>query len=348
MDPVPFWTGHNAPNLLDRVVLPFPAIDIGLGTKFLRSTMPGKSEANLMQLILELLIDLPRIPFDRFDQKLYDRRNLPKNIGSEYLNIVFGWAPLVSDVLKVCEAIVKIDDVITQYQRDAGPEKTVRRTRKLDPVRNSTTSTVSNNVRLGFPYGPNGVYPGIDVFRHQVTGALIPQANGFAGHSGRLTLEENTYEQYSFVARWQYYLGSDSPIFGKMRTYAQLARKTLGIRLDLELLWELTPWTWMLDWFANIGDILAINAAIASDSQVLQYAYLTRHYQVTHKYTHTGVTFGDGNATGPITSLVSFKRHQRVRATPYGFSVNLNGLTPQQIAILASLVAGNSNKGGRL
>jgi hypothetical protein len=207
---------------------------------------------------------------------------------------------------------------------------------------------MSDNIRLGFPIGPSSVYPGIDVFRDANTGALNPQANGFAGHSGRLTLEENTYEKYSFVARWMYYLGSDSPVLGELRRIAQLARKTLGLRLDLELLWELAPWTWMSDWFVNIGDILAVNAAIASDSQVLQYAYLMRETQVSYKYTHTGVLFGDGRSSGPISSLLTFNRKQRVRATPYGFGVNLNGLSPTQIAILASLVATGSNQGYRL
>jgi hypothetical protein len=341
-DPVPFWTGHNSQAGDDRVTLPFPtSLDITIGTKFLRSTMPGKSAANLSQLILELIRDLPRIPFDKFDQKLYDRRNLPKNIGSEYLNTVFGWAPLVSDVLKVCEAIVKIDDIIAQYQRDAGPDKTVRRRREMDAVRTSSIETVDPYARLGFPYGPYALHA-IDVFRDQF-GNYPTQPNGFPSPRGTLTLEINTYEKYYFVARWMYYLGSDSPIFGELRRVAQIARKALGIRLDLELLWELAPWTWMLDWFVNIGDVLAINTAIASDSHVLQYAYLMRETQVSYKYTHSGVLFGNGKLSGPISDLITQRQKQRVRATPYGFGFNLSGLSATQLAILASLVASGYN-----
>ncbi|DAD51596.1 TPA_asm: maturation protein [ssRNA phage Gerhypos.2_17] len=344
-DPVSFWTGHNSADGHDRFTLPSPSADITVGTKFLRSTLPGKSQANLSQLILETIRDMPRIPFQSFDHRLFDRRNLPKNIGSEYLNTVFGWAPLVSDVLKACEAIVKIDDIIAQYQRDAGPEKTVRRTRKLDPVRTSSMNVIDIDARLGFPLGPNGLYDGVDLFRDK-TGLIPSKPNGQGAARGILTSETETYERYWFVARWMYYLGSDSPVFGELRRIAQLARKTLGIRLDLELLWELAPWTWLSDWFVNIGDVLAVSSAISSDSTVLQYAYLMHETQYAVKYTHSGVLFF-GNDSGPITSLVTQRRQERVRATPYGFGVNLGGLSPEQIAILAALVTSGYN-GSRL
>jgi len=336
MDPVPFWTGHNAPDGHDRVTFSVPAADITKGTKFLRNSMPGKSHANLTQLIAELVIDMPRIPFDRIDHKLFDRRNLPKNLGSEYLNIVFGWSPFVSDLLKVCESIVKIDDIITQYQRDAGPDKTVRRTRRDDPIRTSSFSTVFTNGWLGFPFGPAGAYPGLDLFKDPVTGGFPTKPNGQIGTRGDLTTETETYERYWFTARWMYYLATDSQLFGNLRRIAQLARLTLGIRLDLELLWELAPWTWLSDWFVNIGDVLAINAAISAGDQVLQYAYLMHETQVSVKYTHSGVILA-GNSTGPISSLITQNKKERLRATPYGFGVNLNGLNAQQIAILATL-----------
>jgi hypothetical protein len=342
MDPVPFWTGHNAPDGHDRVTFSVPALNVAVGTKFLRNTMPGKSHANLTQAIAELVIDMPRIPFNGFDHKLFDRRNLPKNIGSEYLNIVFGYKPLVSDILKVCETIVKIDDIVTQYQRDAGPDKTVRRTRKLNPVRTHVQNVISNNIKLGFPFGPNGTYPGEYLFYLKNLPGFYPNhPNGQIGTRGVLTEEISTYEQYWFASRWMYYLAADSQLFGSMHRAAQLAKATLGIRLDLELLWELAPWTWLSDWFVNIGDILSLNAAISTNDQVLQYAYLMHETQVSYKYSHSGVILAE-KPTGPISSLITQRKQERVRATPYGFGVNLNGLSPDQIAILAALVAGSS------
>jgi hypothetical protein len=139
-----------------------------------------------------------------------------------------------------------------------------------------------------------------------------------------------------------YYLAADSQLFGSMHRAAQLAKATLGIRLDLELLWELAPWTWLSDWFVNIGDILSLNAAISTNDQVLQYAYLMHETQVSYKYSHSGVILAE-KPTGPISSLITQRKQERVRATPYGFGVNLNGLSPEQIAILAALVAGSSS-----
>jgi hypothetical protein len=171
----------------------------------------------------------------------------------------------------------------------------------------------------------------------------MTQSNGFLAHSGRLTEEIHTYEKYWFSARWMYYLGSDSPVLGKLRKYAQIARKLLGLRLDVELLWELAPWTWLSDWFVNMGDVLAVNAALSQDSTVLQYAYLMRETQVSYHYHHTGVLFGRTGYSGPIKTILTQNRKERVRATPYGFGVNLGGLTVQQLAILAALVASGYN-----
>jgi len=174
------------------------------------------------------------------------------------------------------------------------------------------------------------------------SGGFPYQSNGYICTRGKLTLEVTTVQSYSFVARWMYYLGSDSPVFGELQRIAQLARKTLGIRLDLELLWELAPWTWLSDWFINIGDVLAVSSALAQYDQVLQYAYLTSRTEVLYQYSHTGVLFGSGY-TGPISSSFIQTTEERVRATPYGFGVDLNGLNPQQLAILASLVASGHN-----
>jgi hypothetical protein len=347
MDPVPFWTGHNSPTGNDRVTVNYPQTDITIGTKYLRSTVPNKSAANLSQMIIEIMIDMPRIPFDRFDQKLYDRRNLPKNIGSEYLNTVFGWAPLVSDVLKVCEAIVKIDDNLRQYRNDSADYgKTVRRRRGSDPVRTSSSTVVDNYIRLGFPYGPYGLYDGEHLFM-DASGNYPTQANGYPSTRGTLTHTIETYEKYDFVSRWMYYFGQDQPGFNKLRHAADLARKLLGLRLDLELLWELAPWSWFADWFVNIGDVLAVNQAISQDDQVLQYAYLMHETKVQYEYHHTGVLFGGTKYSGPITSLFVQRTKERVRATPYGFGVNLNGLNPVQIAILGSLAATGGTGGTR-
>jgi hypothetical protein len=103
-----------------------------------------------------------------------------------------------------------------------------------------------------------------------------------------------------------------------------------------------------LDWFVNIGDLIKVNNTLANDATVLRYGYLMHKTTAYRQWTHTGVIFGDGTATGPIVTGIRQVTKQRRRATPYGFDVSWPELSPQRLAILASLIATKGGKGLRL
>jgi len=110
----------------------------------------------------------------------------------------------------------------------------------------------------------------------------------------------------------------------------------LGVKLTPEVLWNLAPWSWLADWFANIGDIIAINTALGSDNLVLRYGYFMRHTTRTLNADHSGVNFTKFHP-GPVTFQAKLEEKQRVRSTPYGFGLNTDSFTTQQWAILAAL-----------
>ena len=347
VDPWPFWNGFDDPTGVIAYRLPRPEIHLSRGTKFLRETLPGVPQANLVQFITETVIQLPKIPFNGLDSNLY--RGLPallKNSGGEVLNAEFGWAPLVRDVLKVCQAIVKIDDSLQQYTRDAG--KNVTRHRRDPEVEETTFDVIQDNALIGAPYYPSGVdyWNEANLFQDP-TGAIGYQANGYRNSRGQLTMSTTTREEYWFSGSWMYFL-SDENWIESMRTAAFKARYLLGIQLDINLLYELAPWSWLLDWFWNVNDLLAVNNSIANDSTVLRYGYLMHHTVVERVYTHTGVVFGDGSRTGPIATRIRQETKQRVRATPYGFEIGWPDLSPTRLLILGSLIATHGGGGVRL
>jgi hypothetical protein len=346
MDPTGYFTGHD-PFGPSRIQLPRPGIKDSEGTAFLKETLPGMAEANLTQLITELVIDLPKIPFNGLDSNLH--RGIPfgrKNVGGEYLNVVFGWEPLVRDVLKVCEAIVKIDSILTQYVRDSG--RVIRRKRRR-PIKITNDRVVhEENAIIGMPVGSTGAwwYPELNLFTDP-SGNGYNQPNGYRSTRGQLTLETTSTEEYWFSGAWMYYLDMESSMFEKLRSAASMAKKTLGIRTDINVLYELAPWSWLLDWFVNIGDLLAVNTALANDSTVLRYGYLMHRTTTQQKYQHTGVLFADGTATGPVTSIFRQETKQRRRATPYGFGIEFPDLSPARLAILGSLIATHGSGSSR-
>lgn len=300
--------------------LSLPDLDITRGTRALSATRPTKSSANLSQALSELIVDLPVMPLKELVQAR-SKREMGGAIGSNYLATVFAWAPLVQDVLKLCEAVVKSGDLIDQYIRDSGRQ--VRR--RFDFEQEKTQSTVVSSLQrpLGFPAYDSGVS-----FSDLYT-------DSYSESRGITQVEDTITQKYWFSGAWMYHIPGIQSGEWWVTASAQ-AKKLLGIKLDAELLWELAPWSWLADWLFNIGDLISVNNAIANDSLVLRYGYLMRHTNLVRRFTHSGVRFTTG-WTGPITYRIVTDVKERVRATPYGFGIRTENFSPQQWAILAAL-----------
>jgi hypothetical protein len=158
-------------------------------------------------------------------------------------------------------------------------------------------------------------------------------SNGY-GHVD--TIEEST-EKYFFSGAFSYLLTGDDSVYDKLHEYAQLANRLLGIRVDITLLWELAPWSWLADWFTNIGAFINLNNDIANDNLVVRYGYLMRTSEYTRVSTQSGLRAYSSGPAPTASSFYKLVQKERVRATPYGFGFDLTTLSASQIAILASL-----------
>jgi hypothetical protein len=294
----------------------FDGINLAIGTEFLAKTRPTKAAANVAQALIETIRDVPKIPFNAIDQAR-QATQLLRTGSDEYLNIVFGWQPLVSDVLKTCRAIVYSDKILQQYRRDSGRQ--VRRRAEI-PVIETGLQASTDTTYMAFP--PNGYFGGNLWY-------------GSTGYGHTSVIEESS-EKYWFSGAFSYLLSGDDSVYEKSAQYAQLANKLLGIRLDATVLWELVPWSWLADWFTDIGSFVSLNNDMNQDNLVVRYGYLMRTSVYTRVSTQTGLrTFYDPVPTA--STYYKLVQKERVRATPYGFGFDLTTLSAGQIAILASL-----------
>jgi hypothetical protein len=317
----------------------FGPIDLTYGTKAIRQTTPTKAAANITQLLVETLRDLPRLPGLAFAKgplvtpKVYDKKTTSLNqsglisgSADEYLNLVFGWSPTVSDVLKICRAIVHADDIIAQYVRDSG--RVVRRRWEFAQTQSTRLVSSASNVQV------NGT--------STLSYFVFPWAHDFFANPevdayGTASLTETKTERYWFSGAYSYYLSEVLSPGGKLAYGAQIARKLLGVDgLTIDLAYQLAPYSWLLDYFTNVGDVLANVSAFSRDSLVLRWGYLMRETRVVRSYSHSGIRPRSG-PTGPILMNEIFDQKLRVRATPYGFGLNPAEFTTQQWAILAAL-----------
>jgi hypothetical protein len=295
---------------------PFGAVNDAIGTEFLARLRPTKAAANVAQALFELFQDVPRLPFVAIEEARRVTQLLRKG-STEYLNVVFGWAPLVSDVLKICRAIVYSDSILQQYRRDSG--RLIRR-RAVNPVVITDNSANDFSDRLCNNNDDSYTY---DLWQRQ----------GF----GSFHMTTKATEQYRFSGAFEYLLAGDDSVFEKSARYAQLANHLLGVRMDVNLLWELTPWSWLADWFTSIGSSIALMNDINQDNLVIAYGYLQRESIVTIDFQHDGAVATGSGPTPPCSLYYKKVQKERVRATPYGFGVDLSSLSESQAAILGAL-----------
>jgi len=277
----------------------------------------------LTQTLLEALHDgLPKLA----GSSLWESRARAAQVaGNEYLNVEFGWRPLVSDVKDFVHSISNLDKLVHQYVRDSG--KVVRRRYSFPPEATITDSTFADLVDVD---GPFDNYSGL----HRVGGR----------GTGTITRRRETTVRRWFSGAFTYHAPESSFYYSKSawawQTKIPVALKLLGLDLNPDTLWELAPWSWAVDWFTDIGDFLHNASAIANDGLVMKYGYIMEHSIVRDTYTFSGpLGFRpEVKWTGrPHPLILTSECKLRRRATPFGFGLDMSALTGRQKSIIAAL-----------
>lgn len=308
----------------------------GSATEHLRIMSPVQSQASVLQTILELCRgDVPRIlvnikqhldGISRLRVRYKTLKDATKYGGKEYLNIQFGWAPVIQDVSKALALLGVIDKLIYV------PESTRRR----------RTSVISRNANSASDYVQWGMnYP----LCSNLDSSIVPRIafNKRYGYLvqnfARMTTEFTSVETLDLrtTARFASPLRAGSAANG----YADRASELLGTEITPALLWELTPWSWLIDWFTNIGSVFENLSNLALNQIILNYAYSTVRYRVSQTaYGHPQVTTsGSGvkSYSGNFIHTREFDFKRRFVASPYGFSSSIEGLSAFQWSILVAL-----------
>lgn len=246
-----------------------------------------------------------------------------RDVGGEYLNVVFGWQPLIADLKASVETARTQKKIIDQYIKDAG--KLVRRGYDFDTVETSTD--------LGTHWGRLPNFGGVST---NTQDNHIGWFSDWPNHGRPMYVTRQTKHRRWFRGAFMYYLPDGFDSKSKMDMLALKADKLYGISLTPETVWNLTPWSWALDWVGNIGDVLANYSDFVQDGLVMPYGYLMEHSIVTDTYTMPDVALrGYGKQT--FTLSLSREVKKRVRASPYGFGFTFDSFSTKQKSILAAL-----------
>lgn len=222
--------------------------------------------------------------------KILDPKGWGRDLGSDYLNAQFGLAPIASDFKALIEHMETVNGLLyNNFKRD-------RKTYSTHDVRTERSALDARVLDPGAPWSDYG-YRGkrVDI-THTLTTDTIIKAKFAKARPSRL---------------------ADSYL-----DQAALNIRKLGFNEKLS--WDLLPFSWLIDWYGNVGSSIENAAAFNPSSG----RYLSQYMWATSR---TIITASGG---GAWSQLIHKKRRP---ISPFGLSSAVPTLNSYQWSILAAL-----------
>jgi hypothetical protein len=242
--------------------------------------------------------------FPRMLKQLGDvllKHKKPGDVPGGHLAYEMGWKPLVSDLMK-------LGDIANSMKKEAEFHESLRRGRKVQ------RTVYRETLHESFAGTLTSLAPGL------VLGRSIRR--DFRGwFSARVRLKDG----YPFDPR--------SSAYDKIVN-------ALGLRIDAATIWNSIPWTWLIDYFINIGDVLEANRGV--------FPYEFSHVNLMLKEVATEDLYTISNLWGYQVSHGGWRsiyKRRAVVANPGLKFALMPALSGRQKAILGSLVLAKALKG---
>lgn len=243
----------------------------------------------------------------------------PSKVADEYLAVQFGWKPFLGDVSKMIDTVVfykqYLDDLIAQNNT------WVRKKRTLEEEEVGTTISV-------FPS------PGLQPFGEGLLQMCRTDENGTVGERALLkTVKRKVWA----VGEFKFYRPEFDPVNEDFFSALMTVRRHMilhGLRINPSHIWQAIPWSWLIDWFSNLGDLIERLDEQYNDGMVSRYLYVMQSQSISWKSFHSYNFY-----SGPLqvtNERVAVTKQRRHADSPYGFVLG-GSLSPTQWSILGAL-----------
>jgi hypothetical protein len=241
----------------------------------------------------------------------------PKKVAEQFLNFQFGWKPFLKDMKDAHNVLSDFDAYVERIREHNGVWR--KRTRKEDVVE-------GEEVLYQGQSNTNACSPALFASEFLVPGSCYQ------------TVTRQKMTRVWYTGTFKYY----RPEFDytkKMNTAWRRVQQhitALGLRVSPSIVYKVTPWTWLVDWFVNIGDFVKRVEDMASDTIVSRDFYLMRHSYVRLEYRKRFSTFDGQSFDLKWYRTVETKRRGSADS-PFHFAPLPGGLSAMQLAILAAV-----------
>lgn len=279
------------------------------------------------QFLGELREGLPSLAVDsiRRGAKLY------RELGSDYLNIEFGWKPFINDLINAGKALAGATNMLAHQGKRVHRKHGVPGLQRQQEVRMDDTTLTLKSGNIGLRQATFGLPMNVGY------SAWAPMGDAYFLR----TMERSQWFEGEFTSFYSLGFNPDD--------FLSRWNELVNLKLNPSVLWELAPWSWLVDWFLRIQDSIDANMLANSDKLVMHYGYAM---EKTILRDLVSISTRPGQTSQPVASeyryspglpgkysFVSETTHmRRIRANPYGFKIGgASGLTNGQLQILGAL-----------
>lgn len=285
-----------------------------LGATGWKKFQPGKPSADLGVFLGEsheiprMLRDSVKTLKDLATHPLKSVRNMSW-MSNRWLCYQFGWLPFLRDLEKLYNTYKNLDSKIArlrkyngQWERRGG---TIFQDWESRPWAGVPSYMAPSPNAYNSP--PEGTPPG--------------------------KLIETVGTKIWFVAAFKYYIADfESPL-----TQLRLKARLYGLTQTPLIVWNLIPWSWLVDWVSNIGDnienLCPIDGLTAKYAYVMRYNYYRLDGSVSQRYKN----YDGSYTTFHASNSKCYESKGRAVATPFGFGLSDEDFSLRQWSILTAL-----------
>lgn len=277
---------------------------------------PGRPTADLGQFLAEIrevpkmLHDTAHIFKQSWDAYKGGRKSMSKHAANTWLGYNFGWVPFVNDLRKFWKTAENIDDTLNQIIRNN--DKFQRRERSIF----TATDTLSDS---GWELGTWHV-PVFSAYEY----------SGTPWYRRRAVITR--YRHFWFSGSFRYWIPDLETMGGRRRTM----RKLFGANVTPELVWEITPFSWLADWIGNLGDNFKNLDTGWADNLVAKYAYVMGTQYIEGNFTTQFNWAPSVPFPRECSNTIRVTLKDRRPASPFGFALTSEGFTARQWSLISA------------
>lgn len=254
----------------------------------------------------------------------------------KYLAWIFGVQPTVSDIAYAAEAV-------SILSRSAG--------RILTDYRVSTRRLRVHQLQHETYQSSSGVAPGYSAQPIGLRGGdLLVSGTLYGSHPAhtRTTVEcyADVQAQVRMFSTFSYYVPHPSGLASRLTGYNNKAKQLLGGGLTASTVYELSAYSWLLDWYVDFGGLLSYQQAVADNAVVASVSGYTT-IQTSQAFARAASpaytsydpsTMTNLKVTGCSLAMASVSTTQLRRRPGGAYSLDRSGpLSGQQTAVLGAL-----------